>query len=533
MSVCIVGAGLAGTMMAAMLSKLGFQVTVYEKRPDWGVDDAKDKDKDQGSEAFGLSQSAAKRSINLALSQRGMEALAAVDLLDTAMQAAIAMPCRVIHQANSPVAIKQAYGKPHEAIHSVSRQLLNELLLKKTRGDPASNVQFRFGYSLVSCDKAGACVFRKVDDASSASRRNPSPGDGNKKKAGSPGRSGSSSSSLSSTFSVPSSPSTPADVAEEDEIHARYDLVIGADGAYSNVRESMLKLGRVNFSRQYIGHGYKELSIPPRIAADGSPTFALDDHQGLHIWPRGEFMLIALPNPDCSFTATLFAPYSGTDGFNSIDANDPAAVRGYFSRHFPDVLPLMPEIADDFRLNPIGSLVTIRVDPWKQGPMVLLGDAAHAVVPFYGQGMNAAFEDCLILYLLIQKRLVDNLVTQGKTHSGLSSLLHSAAEEFAQTRMPAGNALADLCIAHYSDMAASTASTWYLLEKKAEALLHWAFPASFVPLYTMVAFTRTPYHEAVARAERQERAARTLLAAVTASMLAVGAGVAAHRLWWK
>ena len=513
MSVCIVGAGLAGTMMAAMLNKLGFQVHVYEKRPQSGIE--------KSAEEFGLSQSASKRSINLALSQRGIEALAAVDLLDAAMENAIPMPCRVIHQIGSATSLKQPYGKSHEAIHSVSRQLLNELLLMKTKNVPKSRVEYFFGYSLVSCDKAGNCVFHQAESSTDNA-------DGAMVRKNGNGV----------------APAPAAHVAGED-ICRRYDLVIGSDGAYSQVRESMLRLGRVNFSRTYIAHGYKELCIPPRMveSTDPSsgarvltPTFALDDHQGLHIWPRGEFMLIALPNPDKSFTATLFAPYSGSDGFDSVDDTDPAAVRGYFLRHFPDALPLMPDIAEDFRANPIGSLVTVRVDPWMQGPMVLVGDAAHAVVPFYGQGMNAAFEDCLILYQLIQKRLVAGSAEAKSCGSAggqrpaegsqqaLQALLLSAADEFARTRMPAGNALADLCIEHYADMASNTASTWYLMQKRMEALLHWAFPASFVPLYTMIAFTRTPYHEAMRIAARQEGIARMALGAVAAAS-AVGIGL--------
>jgi len=505
-TICVVGAGLSGTMMAAMLSKLGFCVDVYEKRESETVE--------HGSHGGDVAASALKRSINLALSQRGIEALRSVGLLDVVMKSAIPMPCRVIHQIGVSQAIKQPYGKPNEAIHSVSRQLLNSLLLEKAQQDPntGSRVRLHFGYSLLSCDKEGNCVFRP--------------------------------------------PGTEKGKTSSDLLRVRYDLVIGADGAYSAVRESMLRVptGRVSFSRAYIAHGYKELSIPPKkVDATGGLTWALDDHQGLHIWPRGSFMLIALPNPDFSFTATLFAPISGPGGFDSIEPTDAAAVTEYFQMHFPDVLPLMPDIAADYASNPVGSLVTVRVNPWKVGAMLLLGDAAHAVVPFYGQGMNAAFEDCLILYEAVQRWL---LADSDSDAAGLESpvklkpgggaradatesesdpnpmrrLLHAAAAEFASTRRPAADALADLCIDHYNDMASNTASTLYLLQQRAHAALHWLFPKSFVPLYTMVAFTRTPYHEAVVRAARQDSIARACVVAVL-GVGVTGVGLAGWIRW--
>lgn len=476
MSVCICGAGLAGTMAAALLAQRGFEVDVYEKRP------APDLDQEGKAD---VAQSALKRSINLALSQRGMEALAAVGLLDKAMESAIRMPCRVIHQEGSSMAIKQPYGKPHEAIHSVSRQLLNTLLLQKARS--SSSVRFHFGHSLVSANRDGTCVFRRDGDGDSSS-------------------------------------------SGQQLVEGRFDLVIGADGAYSAVRESMLKQARVSFSRTYIAHGYKELCIPAKVGADGHPCFALADHEGLHIWPRGAFMLIALPNPDCSFTATLFAPYFGPDGFNSLDETNAKEVEAYFRRRFPDVVPLIPDVFKEFRDNPVGSLVTVRVDPWNVGSLLLLGDAAHAVVPFFGQGMNAAFEDCLMLDEFLGSRLEAFSAPSSALDERAQRVaaLKAAAKQLAEERRPAANALADLCIEHYADMAANTASTWYLAQKRVEAALHWLFPASFVPLYTMVAFRRIPYHEAVARHERQERVARTVL---SASALALAAGVAVAWSW--
>jgi kynurenine 3-monooxygenase len=446
-------------MTAVLLGKLGYKVTVFEKRNDFS-------DSGSISSEFGASTSAVKRSINLALSYRGMAALAEVGLLDDAMKDAIRMPGRVIHSKDGGV-VKQAYGKADEAIWSVGRQTLNLMLLRKA-ASAGPNVQFHFGRSLSSVDAVtGSCVF---ESTSTGSLEN-----------------------------------------------YTFDLIIGSDGAFSAVREQMLRQGRVSFSRSYIAHGYKELTIPP-VQSPGSsqPEYALKDFEGLHIWPRGQFMLIALPNPDKSFTATLFAPWRGEDGFDSVDANDGQAVVSHFKRHFPDVLPLMPDLAEDYRQNPVGSLQTVRTDPWQLGRVVLLGDAAHAIVPFFGQGMNAAFQDALMLYQIIKKRQEDAAAADTAKSSSSSVVdlvdLVDAAAEFARIRTPAANSLADLSLDHYHDMASNTASTFYLLQKKVEAGLHFLFPKLFLPMYSMVAFSDVPYHEAVARSRRQDDAINKIIA---------------------
>ena len=446
--VCIVGAGLTGSLMALLLSQLeGVEVHLFEKRIAAAADAT-------ASTAFGASTAVLKRSINLALSHRGilaLEALEGQEIYSTIMGEAIRMPCRVIHNTNGST-IKQPYGLPSDAIWSISRQKLNQILIDHASRKP--NIQVYFGYSLKSCQSDGYVSLLSSKDNKS-----------------------------------------------REEF---YDLVIGADGAYSFTRDCMLKQSRVNFSRQYIRHGYKELTIPPNALRD----FALKDHQGLHIWPRGEMMLIALPNADKSFTATLFAPFQGRDGFDSVDVRDREAILSYFHRHFPDVVELMPQLLEEYQSNPVGSLVTIRVTPWNLGKVVLIGnavlveswhtsecvivgDAAHAVVPFYGQGMNCGFEDCLLLYDLIRMNL-------GK------DIEHLLAD-FSSERSVATNTLADLCLEHYHDMAANTRSYMYLLQKRVEGFLHWLLPSTFVPLYSMVAFTHIPYHIAVERAKTQER----------------------------
>lgn len=348
--VCIIGAGLAGAMAAALLSKLKdgqgqkYKVYIYEKREDPRQQELTSAE--VLTEAFGSSTSSTKRSINLALSHRGQVALRELGLLEEVMLTAIPMPERVIHSRDGSIA-RQAYGKEGESLYSVGRQMLNITLLNYLSDKP--NIILRFNHSLSSVSADGRVVELIASNGSKVSHE--------------------------------------------------VDLVIGADGAYSRTRDLMLRQSRVDFSRSYIRHGYKELSIPPsRDEKTGALRYALNNPNGLHIWPRGSFMLIALPNPDLSFTATLFAPYEGPDGFDSVDKTSALDIEGYFSEYFPDVGKIMPNLVQDFRENPVGSLVTIRVNPWYMGRCVLIGDAAHAVVPFYGQGMNAAFEDAFRLY---------------------------------------------------------------------------------------------------------------------------------------
>eukprot|EP01038_Epipyxis_sp_PR26KG_P009696 gene9696-13050_t len=463
-NVCIVGAGLAGTSLAALLAKAGFAVHVYEKRTDPRL--VVEASGDAISSEFGTSTSSTKRSINLALSYRGMVTLQEIGILDEVMKTAIRMPCRIIHNINNNInnnnkEVKQAYGKEDQALWSVGRQSINAILLDLVESHRRCHVHF--GHSFVNASKDGTCIFTTFTGGK-----------------------------LTKTF----------------------DIIIGADGAYSSVRECMLKQSRINFSRDYIQHGYKELTIPPVVKevelSDGTigkeDSYALVDPNGLHIWPRGEFMLIALPNPDKSFTATLFAPYHGQYGFDAVDAEDSTAVINYFNLHFPDVVPLMPDIVNDFRNNPVGSLVSIRMNPFNYGKMILIGDAAHAVVPFFGQGMNAAFEDSLILFEMITSEMI-------KPESRLNGLIDfsKVLSNFTEYRMPAVHALAEMCLEHYHDMAKSTASSFYLLTKKLHSLINWCFPQNFIPLYSMVAFSNIPYHEALRKSIRQDRILNRLL----------------------
>jgi kynurenine 3-monooxygenase len=314
------------------------------------------------------------------------------------------------------------------------------------------------------------------------------------------------------------------------------DVVISADGAFSAVRKAMQKQDRFNYSQDYLEHGYKELHIPPGLGSTpDSPVFRLEKN-ALHIWPRKSFMMIALPNADGSFTCTLFWPFEGENSFASI--RDERDLLAFFNREFPDAVPLMPALVEDYFTNPTGSLVTVRCSPWHVGGrVVLLGDAAHAVVPFYGQGMNAAFEDVMVLDECLRKRARERgtaasplakggseggdraptPVDQNRDRDGAESVsdIHShwehAFARFESIRKPNADALADLAIGNFLEMRDKTGSKLFLLKKKGEKLLAKLLPGWYLPLYSMVTFTRIPYADAVARAKRQNKALATTM----------------------
>ncbi|HJQ99413.1 MAG TPA: NAD(P)/FAD-dependent oxidoreductase, partial [Candidatus Polarisedimenticolaceae bacterium] len=323
MRVAIVGGGLGGALMGVFLGRAGHQVEIVERRPD--------PRKSGGGRG---------RSINLAISTRGLAALERVGLDRAVLDVAVKMRGRMLHAPDGSLAF-QPYGhEAHHVLNSVSRSGLNRLLVEAA--EAMQNVRVRFGLRCVDVDLENAtCIFEDHDTGA------------------------------------------------REKVSA--DLVIGADGAYSEVRGALQKTDRFEYAQSYLPHGYKELSIPP--GPDGS--FRME-RNALHIWPRERFMMIALPNVDSSYTCTCFWPFEGPDSFAALKTE--AEVRAYFERVFPDAVPLMPTLEEDFLLNPVGSLVTVRCRPWTyKDRVVLLGDAAHAIVPFYGQGANAAFEDCIVL----------------------------------------------------------------------------------------------------------------------------------------
>ncbi|MFO0827781.1 MAG: NAD(P)/FAD-dependent oxidoreductase [Phycisphaerales bacterium] len=431
--VLIVGAGLGGSLLATYLARAGNEVLVVERRGD-----PRAKNYVGG------------RSINLAISARGIHALERCGLAEELLRHGVRMPGRMIHPVAGAPVFQPYSHDPTRAINSVSRSGLNLLLLRAAAAE--SNVELRFDRPCVDIDFAApAALFRRAD-------------------------------------------------GEIERIEA--DLIVGADGAFSAVRGAMQKTDRFDFSQSYLGHGYKELSIPP---AEGG-GFRIE-RNALHIWPRGSSMMIALPNPDGSFTCTLFWPFEGPGSFAAV--RTPEAIREHFARVYPDAVPHMPALVDEFTSNPVGSMATMRCAPWHaNGTVVLLGDAAHAVVPFYGQGANASFEDC--------EALADALAAHPSDQ-------RAALDQYQTTRIANANAIADMALANFVEMRDKTASPLFRAKKKLEHALHGALGNAYLPLYDMVSFTTIPYAEARERSRRQQRTviAAALVIATALAALAI------------
>lgn len=408
-NIAIAGAGLVGSLMAVFLAKRGYDVKVFERRED---------------PRKGKSESG--RSINLALSNRGLKALKKAGLLEKVADMMIPMKGRIMHDTQGELTF-QPYGKEDEAINSVSRGGLNMLLMEEAE---KLGVKIHFGQRIDNVD---------IDNT---------------------------------TLSVSSENGN-------DTVHA--DLILGADGAFSAIRAAMQISDRFNYEQYYIEHGYKELTIPP---LDGE--FALDKN-ALHIWPRGNFMLIALPNLDGSFTCTLFLPFEGEKSFARIQTDED--VVSFFKTEFPDSIPLLPDLVEDYNTNPTSSLVTVRCYPWVKNRTLLIGDAAHAVVPFYGQGMNCGFEDCGVL---------DDML--GRFEEEWEVLL----PEFEEFRKPDADAISDLALQNFIEMRDLVADPDFLLRKKIEARLQELYPDIWIPQYSMVTFNEDiRYSEAQKEGIRQ------------------------------
>jgi kynurenine 3-monooxygenase len=411
----LVGSGLAGGLLAAYLGRRGHDVDLYERRAD----------PREGNIVGG-------RSINLAISTRGIHALEQIGIADEALQPAIPMRGRMIHDKSGELHFTPYDVDPKNCINSIGRAALNTTVIEAAQRYPTVRVHFNHKCTDVDLDSAVA-HFETANGA----------------------------------------------------VTARGDAVIGVDGAFSPVRKSMQrKIVNFQYDESYLAHGYKELTIPP-----GPNSSWRMEKDALHIWPRKSFMMIALPNPDGSFTCTLFWEFEGPRSFASTKTDD--NVRRFFDEEFPDAVSLMPTLLEDFRQNPTGSLVTIRCAPWYYKDKVcLVGDAAHAVVPFYGQGMNAAFEDCVVLDECLEK-FPDNR--------------ERAFAEYFECRKENADALADLAIGNFIEMRDKTASGAFRAKKKLDHFLEAALPGIYLPLYTMVTFTRIPYAEAARRALLQDR----------------------------
>lgn len=428
--VVIAGAGLAGALMAVFLARRGAQVELYERRGDPRAGAA-----DGG------------RSINLAISERGLNALRVLGLEQEVLRSAVPMRGRMLHAIDGKLKFLPYDKDPARHINSISRGGLNRFLIDSAAGHP--NVRIRFDSRCTGADlDRGAASF--------------------------------------------------VDVSSGEPFEAAGDLLVGADGAFSAVRGALQRLDRFEYSQSYLAYGYKELTIPP---AEGG-GFRMEPN-ALHIWPRRSYMMIALPNVDGSFTCTCFWPYEGPNGFARLQT--PELIRDYFAEQFPDAVPRMPTLVEDFQANPIGSLVTIRCAPWHyRDRVVLVGDAAHAIVPFFGQGMNAAFEDCVVL----DECLRDHADDRG-----------AALSEYTRRRKRNGDAIAALALENFVEMRDKSARPLFRAKKALERVLHGWLPGWFVPLYTLVSFTNVPYADAVERARGQNRVVYGVLLAVLAALL--------------
>ena len=422
----ILGAGLVGSLLAVLLRRRGYEVSVYERRPD------------MRKAAIG-----AGRSINLAMSHRGWKALELAGLRDKLEPIAIAMPGRALHMPDGASAF-QPYGKNGEAIYSVSRGELNKALM-------------------TAAEEAGAQIhfeqrITKVDIATNELHFDSEAAPGN----------------------------------SHIRTSAHSHILFGADGAFSALRTAYSTTDRISSSQQYLEHGYKELNIP----AGPNGEWMLE-RGALHIWPRHNYMLIALPNVDGSFTCTLFFPFEGGEAsFAALKTGDD--VLAFFQKNFPDAVPLMPTLVEDFLNNPTSSLVTTHVSQWHYGAQsMLIGDAAHAIVPFYGQGMNAGFEDCTVLDALME--------AHGDDWATIMPAYQAA-------RRPNGDAVAQLALNNFVEMRDKVADPQFLRRKGIEKELGRRYPSHFTSVYEMVSFSHTPYSHALHCIQSQDALLEKIMA---------------------
>ncbi|GID28633.1 FAD-dependent oxidoreductase [Paractinoplanes brasiliensis] len=431
--VAIVGSGLAGSLLACYLGRRGYRVDVYERRSDPRV---------AGAERG--------RSINLALSERGIDALRRIGLDEEVLRDALPMRGRMVHPLHGETNFQPYSVSGDRAINSIGRGALNDALLDAASA--TKGVTIHFDHPLTSLDpETGTLGFA----------------DGSQAKA---------------------------------------DVVLGADGAGSATRGLMMAYAGDSFTEtvSFLDYGYKELTIPAR---DGE--FALDPG-ALHIWPRGTSMMIALPNPDRSFTGTLFWPNSGAGSFASIGS--PAAVERHFREQYPDLLELIPNLVDDYRHNPVGLLGTVKCAPWQiLGRVALIGDAAHAIVPFYGQGANAAFEDVVEL-----DRCLD---ATGDDWA-------EALPRYELGRRENSEAIAEMALANFVEMRDKVADPLFKLGKNVEHTLERLLPGKYVSRYELVSFSTTPYAEVRRRVKRQHQVA----GAVAGTLVALAAAAIARRV---
>ena len=416
--IIIVGAGLCGTLLAIRLAQRGYEVALYERRSDMRREDV-----DAG------------RSINLALSSRGLWALDRVGLKEEILQYCIPMRGRLIHPLGGEAFFSPYSGRSEDYINSVSRAGLNIALLDKA--ESMDNITLSFDSKCLGVDLAAATATFKNEHTG-------------------------------------------------ETITDKGAIVIGTDGAGSAVRRSMM--GRTtdllfNYSQHFLRHGYKELSIHP--AAGGGYQI---EKNALHIWPRGSFMIIALPNLDGSFTVTMFHPFDGEFGFNNLDTQE--KVKSFFETYFPELIPYMPHYVEEFFENPVGTLGTIKCFPWQAfDKTLIMGDAAHAIVPFYGQGMNASFEDV---------RVFDDILDE------VEGNWSEVFDRFQQSRVANADAIADLAIDNFTEMQDRVDDADFMKKRKLEMQLEQRFD-DYYSKYSLVTFQpEMPYAKAMELGRKQD-----------------------------
>jgi kynurenine 3-monooxygenase len=408
--ITIVGGGLSGSLLAIYMAKRGFEVNLFERRPDM--------------RKASIYQG---RSINLALSTRGLNALAKIGLDKQILEDAIPMYGRMMHSRTGELSY-HAYGKEGQAINSVSRGRLNVKLIELA--DEFPNITLHFNSKCVDVDIDNSIATFELEDGSHKT--------------------------------------------------VKSDRIIGTDGAFAATRGKLQTSERFNYSQQYLHVGYKELAIPA-----GENGKFLMEKNALHIWPRGSFMMIALPNPNGDFTCTLFVPY---EIFDSIKTD--ADIMKFFNEEFADAVPMMPTLIEDYKTNPVGSLVTVRCFPWVKGDkLALMGDAAHAIVPFYGQGMNCSFEDVVVFDECIERN--------GNNWTNTFA-------EYQALRKPNADAIADLAVQNYYEMADKVGDKHFLHKKHIEHDLTELYPDKFKSQYELTTFSLSSYEYALQQGRKND-----------------------------
>lgn len=414
--ILIAGSGLVGSLLGLRLLQKGFDVELFESRPDMRKE-----------------QISAGRSINLALSHRGIRALKLAGVGEVILSNAIQMHGRMIHTINGQLALQPYSTRPGEFINSISRRTLNVILMDAIEKMKHNAIHFKT--RLIKAD----------NDCNSFTFEN----------------------------------------EQKQHIKIENAILIGTDGAASIARKTLFELTphlRFNYSQTFQNYGYKELTIPP-----GPDNSFVIEKNALHIWPRGHFMMIALPNPDATYTATLFLPYHGAESFDSLDSKE--KVKAFYQKYFADAIPFMPELETEFFQHPTGHLYTVKCEPWHyEDKILLMGDAAHAIIPFYGQGMNCGFEDVYVF---------DELLDQ---HTDWKTLF----ENFSKQRKPNSDAIADLAEDNFIEMRDKVADPVFQRKRQLEMKLEKQFP-EYYSKYALVTFRPDiSYHDAMVRGRKQD-----------------------------